>query len=215
MKRPIFSLVTFGLLFFLAISCSKPQTIRLWNGNDFSGWEFFVPSDTVELTDVWSIKEGVIHCKGIPSGYMRTEADYANFILTLDWRWVEKESNSGVLIRAQEPDQIWPNSIECQLLSQNAGDLIIIGPGSLTVDGKKIENTERYTIIPKKQTSNEKLIGEWNSYQIVAKNNEITCYVNGLLQNHATQASLAKGKICLQSEGAPIEFRNIRLELLD
>jgi hypothetical protein len=215
MKRHLIYLLAFSFLVCITLSCSKPQTIQLWNGVDFSGWKLFVPSDTIDVNEVWSIKDAAIFCKGIPSSYLRTEAEYSNFILTLDWRWVEKESNSGVLLHAQEPDQVWPNSIECQLLSKNAGDLIIIGPGSLTVDGKKIENTGRYIIIPKKQNSNEKPVGEWNSCKIIAKNDEITCYINGLLQNHATQASLTKGKICLQSEGAPIEFRNIQLELID
>ena len=209
---------------YLAISCSlillvltgcASKTIQLWNGRDFNGWKMVVEDDKVDVRDVWSVKNGVIHCKGIPNGYMRTESDYSNYILYLEWRWVEKESNSGVLLHAQEPDQIWPRCIESQLKSGDAGDFVIIGMGNITVDEEKYTNTERFLVIHKKQESTENPIGEWNSYKIICKDDEITCYVNGVLQNNGTQASLTKGKICIQSEGAPVEFRNIRLKLLD
>lgn len=211
------------LVNYLAISCilivlvqfnCQPETISLWNGKDFSGWEFFVADDEVDVNTVWTIQNGVIHCSGVPNGYMRTESDYGNYVLYLEWRWVDKEGNSGVLLHAQEPDQVWPVCIECQLQSGNAGDFVLIGQGTITVDDEKFTNTDRYLLIPKKQESNEKAIGEWNSYKITCKEDEITCYVNGVLQNKGTQASLTNGKICFQSEDAAIEFRNIRLELL-
>ena len=211
------------LVNYLAISCilivlvqfnCQPETISLWNGQDFSGWEFFVVDDEVDVNTVWTIQNGVIHCTGVPNGYMRTESDYGNYVLYLEWRWVDKEGNSVVLIHTQEPDEVWPVCIECQLQSGNAGDFVLIGKGTITVDGEKFTNTDRYLVIPKKQESNEKAIGEWNSYKITCKEDEITCYVNGVLQNKGTQVSLTNGKICFQSEGAAIEFRNIRLELL-
>jgi hypothetical protein len=39
--------------------------------------------------------------------------------------------------------------------------------------------------------------------------------VNGVLQNVATGCSVSSGKICLQSEGTPIEYRNIYIEPLE
>ena len=213
MKRSIIFSVIFTSLLLIFFGCSKPKTIQLCNGTDFSGWELFVPDDSTDVKDVWFVKDGVIHCKGVPNGYMRTEAEYSNYTLYVDWRWVEKGSNSGVLLHVQEPDQVWPRCIECQLKSGNAGDFVLIGTGSITVEKEKFKNTEKFLIIPKKEESNEKPIGEWNSYKIVCKDNNITCYVNDVLQNDGTQASLSKGKIAFQSEGAPIEFRNIKLEL--
>ncbi|MBT4483363.1 MAG: DUF1080 domain-containing protein [Candidatus Latescibacteria bacterium] len=206
--------ISFSLILLVLCSC-KSKTIQLWNGKDFNGWKFFVADSKIDVNKVWSIKNGVIHCKGVPNGYMRTESDYSNYILYLEWRWVENESNSGILLHAQEPDLVWPRCIECQLKSGNAGDFVLIGAGTITVDGEKYTNTERFLAIPKKQESTEKQIGKWNSYKIICRDDEITCYVNNVLQNRGTQTSLTKGKICIQSEGAPIEFRNIRLELFD
>jgi hypothetical protein len=69
--------------------------------------------------------------------------------------------------------------------------------------------------LPKKAQSSEKAPGKWNAYDIICRGDTITCYVNGVLQNSGTNASDTSGKICLQSEGSPIEFRNIYIEDLD
>jgi hypothetical protein len=214
MKRQAFyNALICSMITLVFISC-QPETISLWNGQDFSGWEFYVADDEVDVNTVWTIRNGVIHCKGVPNGYMRTKSNYENYILYLEWRWVEKEGNSGVLLHTQLPDQVWPLCIETQLQTGNAGDFVLIGEGTITVDGEKFTNSNRFLVIPKQQQSSEKAVGEWNSYKIICDKDEIACYVNDVLQNRGIQASLSKGKICFQSEGAPIEFRNIRIEML-
>jgi hypothetical protein len=200
------------ILFF---SGCEPQKVELWNGRDFTGWYLFIPGDSVDVNDVWSVRDGVVHCTGMPKGYMRTEKDYANYTLHVEWRWVAEAGNSGVLLHAQAPEQVWPSCIEAQLKSGSAGDFVLIRGNHITVDSKKHTNTEMYLPIPKKQEGIEKPVGEWNSYKITCSDDQITIYVNGVLQNQGSQASLHSGKIALQSEGAPIEFRNIYLELLD
>ena len=132
----------------------------------------------------------------------------------MEWRWLKKEGNSGVLLHVQEPHRVWPNCIECQLQSGNAGDLVLIGPGSIRVNNENCTNEGSYLIIPKLHESSEKSIGEWNSYKIICKGSEISCYVNGVLQNTGNHASLSTGKIAIQSESAPVEFKNIYLKIL-
>ena len=61
----------------------------------------------------------------------------------------------------------------------------------------------------------ERPIGEWNDYKIVCDGDQITIWVNGDLVNHVTKCSVTKGAICLQAEGADIEFRDIRLKPLN
>jgi len=191
---------------------SKP--VELWNGKDFTGWKLFIPGDSVDVNTVWMVKNGVVHCSGVPNGYMRTEAEYENYELNLEWRWVTEPGNSGVLLHIQGGDAVWPKCLEAQLKADNAGDFVLMGPSTLTVDGEKHDSTERFHGIPKKQESNEKPVGQWNSYRIVCEGNDVTLYVNGLLQNAGTAGSYSRGTIGLQSEGAPIEFRNITLESL-
>ena len=192
------------------------KRITLWNGHNFAGWKLYITDDTVDVADVWSIKEGVIHCAGQPDGYMRTKRKFRDYRLHLEWRWPEEPTNSGVLLHASGPDQIWPKCIECQLKSGSAGDLVLIGGTGITVDGEDKQDVEKpFVAIPKKEQSSEKSAGQWNTYEIYCWKDTIRCYVNGIPQNEASKATTTKGWICLQSEGSPIEFRNIYLEPLN
>ena len=120
-----------------AVEVVKPtvpkEKIMLWNGKDFAGWKLFIPDKSVDVHDVWSVKDGVVHCKGVPNGYMRTKAQYANYRLHVEWRWPEKPSNSGVLLHRRGEDQSFPLCIEAQLKGGNAGDLVMMSGGALTV----------------------------------------------------------------------------------
>ena len=185
------------------------EKTSLWNGKDFTGWKLFIPDETVGVTTVWSVEGDVIHCTGVPPGYMRTEKNYTNYKLTLEWRWAEEPGNSGVLLHMSEPDTVWPKSIEGQLMSGNAGDFWLIGGTEVK---EHIDKESRRIV--KKEESSEKTPGEWNKYEIICKENNIHLYVNGILQNVGTEASVQSGKICLQSEGKPIQFRNIYIEPL-
>jgi hypothetical protein len=217
MARRLWSLGIVCILSMAALAkCSSGASeISLWNGKDFTGWGFALANDSTAVEDVWSIGDGVIRCAGVPNGYMYTTSDHANYILTVEWRWPEKAGNSGVLLHAQEPFEVWPRCIECQLQSGNAGNFVLMGQASLTARGEQYNNTARFMGIKRIAESSEKPIGEWNTYRIICRDDSITCYVNDVLQNQGTQASFRSGRICLQSEGAPVEFRNVRLEPLD
>jgi len=206
-----------ALLVFIAfvLSCGPaPQSIALWNGNTFDGWVRFIPGDSVDVDTVWSIHDGMLYCTGKPTGYIRTQASFSNYKLHIEWRWVREGGNSGVLLHCQEPDQVWPNCIEAQLQSKDAGDLVLIGPGQITVAGKTYKNEKQFLIIPNQKDGVEKSLGEWNAYDLVCRDRTIVCSVNGVEINRGENASVNSGWIALQSEGAPIEFRNIVLEKL-
>jgi len=160
------------------------------------------------------VKNGVLRCEGRPRGYMRTETAYADYHLHVEWRWPAKPGNNGVLVHAVGADRVWPKSLECQLHSGNAGDFWVIG-GVETAEhaegGDRVKG--RRTI--KLQESSEKPLGQWNSYDIICKDDWVVVMVNGDLQNVATKCSEKAGKICLQSEGAVIEYRNLYIEPLE
>ncbi|HUW19955.1 MAG TPA: DUF1080 domain-containing protein [Sedimentisphaerales bacterium] len=218
MRRTCIGLVTTGvtLAFLTAAGCASPKRVALWNSKDFTGWKRVAADKNVDVNRVWSIRDGVIRCEGKPDGYIRTEADYSNYKLHLEWRWVEQPTNSGVLLHAGGPDKVWPKCIECQLKSGNAGDFVLIGGTGIGVDGRFIQDVSKpYVVVPKKQQSSEKAAGRWNTYDIICRGGTIVNYVNGVLQNEGTNASQTYGKICLQSEGSPIEFRNIYIEPLN
>jgi len=191
---------------------SGGKKVVLWNGKDFNGWERFVPDATVDVNDIWRIREGSIYCKGVPKGYIRTKNTHKNYHLHVEWRWPEEPTNSGVLLHAGGPDQVWPKCIECQLKAGGAGDLVLIGGTGITVDGVDHQKPDRqFVVVEKMAPTSEKPAGQWNSYDIHCKGDSVRCFVNGVLQNEGTAATVTSGWICLQSEGSPIEFRNIYL----
>ncbi|MCU0918495.1 MAG: DUF1080 domain-containing protein [Planctomycetes bacterium] len=198
---------------------SKPEgklpgkRIQLWNGKDFAGWTRFVAEPGVEVNDVWSVRNGVLYCSGQPNGYIRTQNRYENYHLHLEWRWPETPTNSGVLLHAGGQDQVWPVCIECQLKAGSAGDFVLMGGAALTVAGTERRNpAEKFVVIKKRAVSGEKRAGLWNTYDIYCRDGAIRCVVNGIFQNEGTKADPTSGWICLQSEGGPVEFRNIYLQ---
>jgi len=213
--RMLFTLGITAILLSTLAGCqqgvSEPrQKVMLWNGQDLSGWKLYVSDKDVNVNDIWSVRDGVVYSAGKPNGYMRTTGKYANYRLHIEWRWPDEPTNSGVLLHASGTDQVWPQCIECQLKAGSAGDFVLMGGAGITVDSKDMQNAEkRFVGIPKKQQSSEKPAGQWNTYEIRCDKGTISCYVNGVLQNEGTAATLTAGWICLQSEGGPIEFRNI------
>lgn len=199
-------------------SCSTEKKIELFNGQDLDNWNIVVGSEDGEPKDLFYVEDGIMNTLGDPSGYIRTKESYSNFKLHLEWRWTEEPSNSGVLLNVQGKEMIFPHCVEAQLMHGKAGDFVLMGKGAtITVnDSTYLVTSEekRYLAIPKFEESSEKPAGEWNSYDITSKDGTLELYVNGILQNKGTGMSLTEGNIALQSEGGPLQFRNIYLQPL-
>jgi hypothetical protein len=204
--------VLFALLWQAPASvAAEAAPVQLFNGKDLTGWTFHLSEADAKMEDVWSVRDGVLHCKGKPSGYIRTEKDYTSYKLTLEWRFPDKGGNSGVLMRVQAPDKVWPRSIEAQLASRNAGDIWNIDEFPMKTAAERTKGRRT----AKEHETNEKPLGEWNTYEITLDGTNLELKVNGLVQNIATDVEVMPGKIALQSEGGEIEFRNIVLTPLD
>lgn len=183
---------------------AEPEKVYLWNEQDFSNWQFYLREDTADPYQVFTVNNGMINILGTPFGYMRTVEAYKDYRLHVEWRWPGEPGNSGVFLHMQEPDTIWPGLIECQLKSGNAGDLVFLGG----TDALEREDKSNW-VKPRFGDPGKKTPGEWNAYDIIARNDSIIVYVNGTLQNQVTQPSVSQGHIGLQSEGGFIEFRNV------
>jgi hypothetical protein len=190
----------------LALTGCGGDRVSLFNGRTLDGWQPYLADAAADPASVWSVSEGVLRCEGKPNGYIATVGQYSDYRLHLEWRWPQNPTNSGVLLHMTGPDKIWPQCIEAQLQNGNAGDFYLIGG----TDGVGLSEKQG-SRIPKIGPSSEKEPGQWNTYDIVCRADTIELHVNGILQNKAKQASVTAGKICLQSEGSPIEFRNITL----
>jgi len=185
------------------------KAVKLFNGKDLSNWVFKLKDPSVDPATVFKVSDGVIRISGSPFGYMRTKESYSDYKLNVEWRWPSEATNSGIFIHAQEPDSIWLRCIECQLKTGNAGDFVCMNGSDMK------EKTDKSKIVVSKYAaSSEKPAGEWNTMEVVCRGNEISVYVNGILQNKGTGLNISKGSVCLQSEGKDIEFRNVFLKKL-
>ena len=201
---------------FLVIGASRAEegkTISLFNGKDLSGWTYHLSDPDVKMDDVWSVEDGVLTCSGKPSGYLITEKkDFKDYVLTVEWRWhTGKAGNNGVLVHSSTPNAlgVWCKSIEVQLANENAGDFWVIGTELDVPNEDSRKKGRRHLNLT---DDSEKALGQWNQMEITCKGNEIMVKVNGDLVNHATNVSETEGAVALQSEGTPIQYRNVKLK---
>ncbi len=184
------------------------KPVSLFNGRDLAGWTAFLPDGT-DPAQVWRVEDGVLVCRGRPAGYLRTSADYANYVLELEWRWdpaTKQGGNSGVLLRIIGADRVWPRCVEGQLQHGHAGDFWNIGDFPMVTDPRRTEGRRT-----RKLHAAEKPPGEWNRYEITVDRDRVVLEINGVRVNEARRVLEIPGKIGLQSEGTAIHFRNIEL----
>jgi hypothetical protein len=199
-------------------SRGESPPVALFNGKDLSGWYTFMPrkdgSDPrSDPKQVFRIEDGVLHVTGDGFGYVCTEQEFENYRIKLEFKWGTKRfpprenavRDSGLLLHVVGEDKVWPKCIECQIQEHDCGDFWMVGGTSIAVDGK----TEKE--YRKKTADAEKPTGEWNTLEVVCDGDAITNIVNGQVVNRASRASLVRGKIALQTEGAEVFYRGIVL----
>lgn len=197
----------------------RGQFVDLFDGRTLAGW---VNVNTAE--DTWKVRDGVLICSGHPIGVMRTAKQYENFVLHIEWMHMEPGGNSGVFAwsNAQpDPSTRLPNGVEVQMLELEwpnlhkvngvtppiayvHGELFGVGGVKTTPDNPR---GERSMSIENRCKGR----GEWNTYDVVAVDGVIKLSVNGKFVNGISRATQKKGYLCLESEGAEIHFRNIRI----
>jgi hypothetical protein len=191
----------------------------LFNGRDFTGW---MPMEGDAGT--WSVRDGMIICSGHPNGLMRSDRQYENFVVQLEWMHIEPGGNSGFYIWTDSPPAGGglPKGIEVQILELDWVKLntregsppppIAYVHGELIpVNGMKFVPDTPRGVRSMSIENRAKGRGEWNSYTVVAIDGVVKLAVNGKFVNGLSRASQKKGYLGLQSEGAEIHFRNIRI----
>ena len=117
MKRFMIVTLTAGLLMagYRTVAVTGAEFRDLFNGRDLTGW---VNVNTAE--DTWRVKDGLLVCSGRPIGVMRSEKQYENFVLHIEWMHIEPGGNSGVFVWSNaEPgsrESRLPDGVEVQML---------------------------------------------------------------------------------------------------
>lgn len=188
-------------------------TIALFNGRNLDGLQPFLDDPAADPAKTWSVGDGVLRATGTPSGYVRTLIAYADYRLHVEWRWPKAGGNSGVVLHIVNRDEVWPKGFEVNMLSGRAGDFASFWDARGREEkGGRIANRYSTGRLERHGPANvEKPPGEWNAFDIVAAGDTLTVTLNGTEVNRMTGVSPSAGMIALQSEGAPVEFRNFTL----
>ncbi len=200
------------------------QPVSLFNGKDLSGWHWDVPEMDKDRNarNPFIVRDGMLVSLGKPGGHLITDKEYENFRLEVQYRFAGEPGNCGVLVFASTPRALYdmfPKSIEVQMMHENAGDFWCIveditvpdmverrGPkeewGITEGKGRRILNLT---------DGSEKPVGEWNTMVVECVGNAIKVWVNGDFVNHGYNCTASKGNIAVQAEGSEVEFRKLEL----
>jgi hypothetical protein len=207
-----------GMLAVAVLRAQEPEFVALFNGRDLDGWV-----NVNCAPETWSVRQGMIYCTGIPTGALRTTRQYENFVLELEWRHLKTGGNSGVFIWAgpiAAQGVPFLRAIEVQVLdngynSTGKGEWFTTHGDVFPIHGSTMKPFGRHRgmrSFPSAEQSRPS--PEWNHYRIVCTNGVVRLHVNGREVSGGEECNYRKGYLALESEGAPIEFRNIRIQEL-
>lgn len=214
-----------GILPLLAISCfasapvlfaAEEGFIPLFNGRNLAGWV-----NVNCAPETFTARDGIIVSTGKPTGVMRTERMYENFIVELEWKHLQKGGNAGFFVYSDPvtaPGVPFTRSIEVQIIDGNHpeglwtghGDVFSIHGATFIPDRPHPQGWMR--CLPSERRANP--AGEWNHYRVESREGKLTLAVNGKVVSGGTKCMPRKGYICLESEGSEAHFRNIRIKEL-
>ena len=198
----------------------------LFNGRDLSGWTADVPEKDTNPSarDSFIVRNGLLVSLGTPQGHLLTDRTYRNYRLQVEYRFAAKPGNCGVLIHASTPHALYkmfPQSIEVQMMHENAGDFWCIKENIEVPDmekrrprreGEKWGGSEGDARrILNLTDGSEKPAGEWNTLIVEARDRGIKVWVNGDLVNDGFNCTASHGRIALQAEGSEVEFRRVEI----
>lgn len=220
----------FLILLFAATSCtnSGPETISLFNGTDLTGWHVDVPAmdNNPDTINPFIVRDGMLVSLGTPGGHLITDSVYQNYRLEVEYRFAGEPGNCGVLVHASTPRALYgmfPQSLEVQMMHENAGDFWCIVEDITVPDMEKRRGPkEEWGITEGKKRrilnltdGSENPVGEWNTMVVECVGDEVKVWVNGDLVNYGYDCTATKGQIAIQAEGSEVEFRKLELTAID
>lgn len=219
-------------------SVSEPLPRAFIDGTGH-GWAALGKDDFEHVNgapDTWTWNDdGSVHCTGQPVGVIKSKKRYRNLELVAQWRHLRSGGNSGIFLWASDESLAalkdksgLPHGIEVQVLDHGYteqyekssgkkadwftthGDVFPTGPAKMTPFPPVAPNGSRS--FPRKNLS--KGLNEWNHYYVRAIDGEVRLWVNGEEVSGGTACSPDSGFLCLESEGSPLEFKNLRVREL-
>lgn len=220
MIRLVPFLCSWLLLFSQNIIAQKNK--NLFNQKDLKGWYAFTEDrgKVNNASEIFTVEDNILRMFGTKAGYLMSEESFSNFELTAEFRWNNDASfkrknnnkNSGLmyLVPSDTPDELWPKGIQFQIKEGATGDFVLLQEVTLKIKENTTEPGK--SVVAKRFADSEKPEGKWNKLVIISSNGKITQKLNGKIVNQGTESSVRKGRILLQYEGFPIDFRTIKIK---
>lgn len=175
-----------GLLF-MGAAAGQPPSVTLFDGSSLKGW---TPVGDAN----WELVDAAVQAtRG--SGFLVTQASYADFQLTLDF-WVTDDANSGVFIRCADPNSITAETCyEVNIFDRRPDQTY--RTGSIVGVAKPLAfiNTG----------------GRWSTFDITAQGARLTVTLNGTRTVEVEHPKLTRGPIALQYSAGTVKFRNVKI----
>lgn len=152
----------------------------------------------------WKAEGGVFQCSGTPNGYLCSRKSYSDYVLTLEFRYPEQAGNSGVFHYISGEHKVWPACVEVQGLYSRLAQIFPLGGA----EGPRSDGDEEARAKARKPHT------EWNRLEITSRDGVIGAKLNGVFIGESGPYPVRQGPIGLQSEGAPVHFRNIEIREL-
>ena len=233
-----------ALLMGIAASCAPSHNtltkkeaaegwVLLFDGETTNGWRNYNSTDP---NTAWHVVDGCLQAKGSgddATGYIVTEKEYENFILSWDWK-LSKGGNSGMIYHVVESPRF-----SVPYVTGPEYQLIDVEGWEEANAPTKLEEWQKLGVdyamhLPDQSKMKVNPQGEWNNSMIVFDNGHVEHWLNGekIVEfeawtddwfarkasgkwGNATEYGLAsKGVICLQDHGYPASFRNIKIKEL-
>ena len=194
--------------FLTIISCllisgtSFTQTSTLFNGKDLDGWKIYG-------TERWYVEDGLLICESGEDkeyGYLGTEKNYKDFILTLEFKQ-ESNGNSGVFIRSTVDG------------TKVSGWQVEVAPMGKHTGGVYESYGRGWLIKPDPEKEHVLKEGEWNKMMIKVQGPRLTSWLNGIEMIDFEDDKIGRGEggIVLQIHSGgdvKVSWRNIEIEQL-
>lgn len=220
MQKPICLLL---ILLLFGLTAGAQKSTSLFNGKNLKGWYAFTESGKANKPEtVFKAEGGLIRLYGPTAGYLMSTKSFGSFELTAEFRWntdttfVRKspKMNSGLmyLVPVTAKDTLWPQGIQFQIKEKSTGDFVLLQQVTIEQNGKP--SAPGRSVVLTKTEDAEKPAGEWNQLTVRVENGVVSQYLNGRLVNRGSNPSVTGGRILLQYEGFPIDFRNLHIHQL-
>ena len=187
---------------FLISGTSYAQSASLFNGKNLEGWKIYG-------TEKWYVEDGLLICESGADkeyGYLGTEKNYKDFILTLEFKQ-GKNGNSGVFIRSTvDGTKVNGWQVEVAPSGQHTGGVY--------------ESYGRGWLI-KPEPEKEKVLkeGAWNKMTIKVQGAKLTTWLNDtqMIELEDEKIGQGSGGIVLQIHSGgdvKVSWRNIEIKEL-